>query len=150
MYYRLFTLSLILLLTPDLAFSTGYNLSKLKHKYFKSLFPPVNHLTPSPADYTFVGEWIRRKGKSASDYNIKVKTIVYKKTSHHLVYIKFKRHGKPFCWWFSKATEGKPPKGWVEGACYVNNDGIYEEVWDRNAYESVNWNFCKYWNCESY
>ncbi len=40
----------------------------------------MNHIVPSPADYTFVGEWIRRKGQSANDYNIFVKTIVYKKT----------------------------------------------------------------------
>lgn len=75
------------LMSYNPAHSAGYNISMLKYKYFQSLFPPMNHIVPSPADYTFVGEWIRRKGQSANDYNIFVKTIVYKKNRVIIWYI---------------------------------------------------------------
>ena len=147
---RAFLLIILCLALVPLSYAAPYDLSKLKYKYFRHLFPPANSMVPSPADYKFVGEWIRRKGENASDYNIKVKSYVYKSATHHLVYIKFKNHGLPFCWWFSKLTDGKPPKGWAEGACDVNNDGMYEKVWDLNGYDTLHWNFCSYWDCESY
>lgn len=143
-------LLILILAFPVVSAAAPYDLSDLKYKYFKYFYPPDNSIVPSPADYKFVGEWIRRKGRTAEDFNIKVKSYVYQLNSHQLVYIKFKNHGMPFCWWFSKLKEGKPPKGWAEGACDVNNDGVYEEVWDVNGYDTLKWNFCSYWDCTSY
>ncbi|MGD9807990.1 MAG: hypothetical protein AB7E76_06850 [Deferribacterales bacterium] len=141
---------ILFFLLPVIAYAGAYDLSELKFRYFRNLFPPANHMLPSTADYKFNGEWVRRKGNTREDYNIKVKTYVYQSNTHHLVFVKFKRHGMPFCWWFSKDTEGRPPKGWIEGACDVDNDGIYESVWDMNGCDTIKYKFCDYWNCDSY
>jgi hypothetical protein len=145
-----FIIFFIFIITYTTSFADSYDFKGLKFKYFRYSFPPVNTMVPSPADYQFVGEWLRRKGGKGKDYQIKIKQYVYRNNSHQLVYVKFKRHGMPFCWWFSKLKNGRPPKGWSEGACDVDNDGVYEKVWDLNGYDKVTWNFCDYWNCESY
>lgn len=141
---------ILIILMPLVLFAAPYDMSELKFKYFRRLFPPANHMLPTTGDYKFSGEWIRRKGTTKEDYNIKIKSYVYKVDSHHLVFVKFKRHKMPFCWWFSKDSDGKPPRGWIEGACDVNNDGFYESVWDMNGYDTIKFNFCDYWNCDSY
>ena len=142
---------IVLLLIPAMSLCAPYNTRALRFKHFKCLFPPSNTMLPSTADYKFNGEWLRRKGSTPEDAKILVKSYVYSSAANYLVFLKFKRHSMPFCWWFTKNTSGgKVPKGWTEGACDINNDGIYESVWEMNGNDVLKWNFCDYWNCESY